>query len=272
MARILGVDIGGTFTDFFLWEEGRLSVYKLPSTPHDPSEAVLRGLEATGWGPEEGGDGSTGATNAGLGRKGPRPALITTKGFRDVLAIGRQTRPKLYDLEPQRSPPIIPDDLRFELAERLDYTGAVLEALDASHVEALLAELERQRVEAVAVCFLFSFQNPTHERLVAEAARRRPFFVCASHEVLPEYREYERTSTTALNAYVGPIMSRYLLRLEEGLSRRGVGRLRVMQSGGGSVGAAAAAALAVRTLLSGPAGGGVGAFETARAAGLSDVI
>jgi N-methylhydantoinase A len=272
MTHVLGVDIGGTFTDFFLWEEGRLSVYKLPSTPHDPSQAVLRGLEATGWRPDEVVHGSTVATNAVLERKGARTALITSKGFRDVLAIGRQARPALYDLEPQRPPPIVPDDLRFEVEERLDYTGAVLEELDLPQAEALLAELEGRDVEAVAISFLFSFQNSKHERLVAEAARKRPFFVCASHEVLPEYREYERTSTTALNAYVGPVMSRYLLRLEEGLSRMGIGRLRVMQSGGGSMGAKAAGALAVRTLLSGPAGGVVGAFETARRAGLGDVI
>ena len=126
MTSVLGVDVGGTFTDFLLWQDGRLRLYKRRSTPHDPSEAVLAGLRETGWSPREVAHGSTVAANAVLDRKGARTALITTEGFRDVLAIGRQTRPDLYQLEPQRLPPIIPDDLRLEVAERLDYQGRVL--------------------------------------------------------------------------------------------------------------------------------------------------
>jgi N-methylhydantoinase A len=272
MASLLGVDVGGTFTDFILWEAGKLSVYKRPSTPDDPSRAVLEGLAEAGWSPEEVVHGSTVATNAVLERRGARTALITTRGFRDVLAIGRQTRPRLYDLEPSRAPPLVPDELRFEVSERLDYTGRVLEALSIDEVEPLLDQLARERVESLAVCFLFSFLNPAHERLVRDAARLRGVLCSASFDVLPEHREYERTSTTVLNAYVAPVMERYLSRLEAGLRRRGTSRLRVMQSNGGSAGAKASGALAVRTLLSGPAGGVAGAFRVAADAGVDRII
>ena len=258
MASVLGVDVGGTFTDFLLWEDGRLLVYKRPSTPDDPSRAVLAGLDETGWTPDEVVHGSTVATNAVLERKGARTALITTRGFRDVLAIGRQTRPKLYDLEPRRPPPLIPDELRLEADERLDHRGRVLQALSSREVEALLDRLLARGVESLAVCFLFSFLRPQHERMVRDAARRRGLPCSASFEVLPEYREYERTSTTVLNAYVAPVVERYLTRLAEGLRSRGVARLRIMQSNGGSARAEVAASLAVRTLLSGPAGGVAG--------------
>lgn len=269
---VLGVDVGGTFTDFLLWQNGRLTVYKRPSTPDDPSRAVLAGLGEVGWVPDEIVHGSTVATNAVLERKGARTALITTKGFRDVLVIGRQTRPKLYDLEPRRPPPLVPDELRLEADERLDHKGRVLQALDPDEVERLLDQLERRRAESLAVCFLFSFLEPAHERLVREAARRRGLAVSASFEVLPEYREYERTSTTVLNAYVAPVMERYLARLAAGLERRGTQRLRVMQSNGGSASARAAGRQAVRTLLSGPAGGVAGAFRVAREAGVDRII
>ena len=260
------MDVGGTFTDFLLWEDGRLSVYKLPSTPDDPARAVLAGLDGAGWTPEEVVHGSTVATNAVLERKGARTALITTKGFRDILAIGRQTRPKLYDLEPRRPPPLVPDELRLEADERLDHRGRVLRDLSPGAVETLLDRLAVLGVESLAVCFLFSFLNPKHERLVRDAARRRGLPCSASFEVLPEYREYERTSTTVLNAYLAPVVERYLSRLADGLKQRGTARLRVMQSIGGSAGAKAAGSLAVRTVLSGPAGGVAGAFRLAREA------
>ena len=286
MASILGVDVGGTFTDFLLWEDGRPLVYKRPSTPDDPSRAVLAGLDEMGWTPDEVVHGSTVATNAVLERKGARTALITTRGFRDVLAIGRQTRPKLYDLEPRRPPPLVPDELRLEANERLDHRGRVLRTLSRREVEALLDRLAGRGVESLAVCFLFSFLNPKHERLVRDAARRRGLPCSASFEVLPEYREYERTSTTVLNAYVAPVVERYLSRLAEelggagrakgpadrGRRARGTVRLRVMQSNGGSARAGAAGALAVRTVLSGPAGGVAGAFRLARAADYGRII
>jgi len=271
----LGVDVGGTFTDFLLWENGRLAVHKRPSTPDDPARAVLEGLAEAGWSPEEVVHGSTVATNAVLERKGARTALVTTRGFRDVLAIGRQTRPKLYDLEPSaRGEPLAPDELRLEADERLDCRGRVLRALDPGEVEALLDRVQRLRVESLAVCFLFSFLDPGHERLVRDAARRRGLPCSASFEVLPEHREYERASTTVVNAYVAPVVERYLGRLSEGLASRSASapRLRVMQSNGGSAGAREAAALAVRTVLSGPAGGVAGAFRIARDAGFDRVI
>ena len=272
MTSVLGVDVGGTFTDFLLWEDGELSVYKRPSTPDDPSRGVLAGLDEAGFSPDEVVHGSTVATNAVLERKGAKTALITTKGFRDVLAIGRQTRPRLYDLEPKRPPPLIPDSLRFELNERLDHHGETLQKLSKRDVEQLLDKLVKRRIDSLAVCFLFSFLNPAHERTVLDAARKRGIACSASFEVLPEYREYERTSTTVLNAYVAPVVERYLSRLSDGLASRGTRTLRIMQSNGGSTRAGATASLAVRTVLSGPAGGVAGAFQVAKAAGHDRII
>jgi len=268
----LGVDVGGTFTDFLLWEDGELRVYKRPSTPDDPSRGVLAGLDEAGWSPEEVVHGSTVATNAVLERKGAKTALITTKGFRDVLAIGRQTRPKLYDLEPRRPPPLIPDALRFEVDERLDHHGDVLVKLTKRDAEATLDRVAKRGVESLAVCLLFSFLNPAHERMVRDAARRRGIPCSASFEVLPEHREYERMSTTALNAYVAPVMERYLDRLGDGLRKRGTFRLRIMQSNAGSARATVASAQAVRTVLSGPAGGVAGAFHIAKDAAVEQII
>jgi N-methylhydantoinase A len=279
---ILGVDTGGTFTDFYLiGDDGSVSVYKRPSTPDDPARAIIEGLaEIIG---EEGGrrkeeeavelvHGSTVATNAIIERKGARTALITTRGFRDVLEIGRQTRPRLYDLSPQREPPLVPEKLRFEATERLDYRGDVLQALDQAEVEALLDRVQATGVESLAVCFLFSFLNPEHERVVEDAARKRGIATSASYEVLPEHREYERTSTTVANAYVAPVMERYLSRLEKDARGHGVKRLRVMSSNGGSISPASAGRLAIRTALSGPAGGVAGAFALAKAAGYDRII
>ena len=272
MGTLVGVDVGGTFTDFLVAREGGLSLHKRPSTPRDPAQAVLAGLEDLGLLPDEVVHGSTVATNALLERKGARAALITTAGFRDVLLIGRGTRPRLYDLEPQRPPPLIPDALRLELRERVDHQGRVLAAPSPEEVARLLDDAAAAGAESLAVCLLHAYRNPEHERLVAAAARARGLPVSVSHEVLPEYREYERTVTTAVNAYVSPVMSRYLDRLGQELARRGVRSLRVMQSNGGSMAAETAGRLAVRTVLSGPAGGVVGALRVARAAGFDRVI
>jgi N-methylhydantoinase A len=270
---ILGVDTGGTFTDFFLIaDNGSIAVYKLPSTRDDPARAILDGLAEMAAQPHDLVHGSTVATNAIIERKGARTALITTRGFRDVLAIGRQTRPRLYDLSPHREPPLVPDDLRFEANERLDHRGEVVQPLDVSEVEALLDRVEATGVESLAVCFLFSFLNPQHERLVADAARKRGVPTSASYEVLPEHREYERTSTTVANAYVAPVMERYLSRLEKDARKHGINRLRVMSSNGGSISPQAAGRLAIRTALSGPAGGVAGAFALASAAGFDRII
>jgi N-methylhydantoinase A len=272
MRSVLGVDVGGTFTDFLLWEDGHLTLYKRPTTPPDPAQGVLLGLEEAGARPGAVVHGSTIATNALIERKGAPTALVTTRGFADVLVIGRQTRPKLYDLHPRRPPPLVPDDWRLEADERLDATGQPLRPLDAEEAEALAEQALRLGAQSLAICFLFSFLNPAHERLVAEAARRRGLFVSPSFEVLPEHREYERTVTTVVNAYLSPVMARYLERLAAGLSERGVERLTVMGSSGGVMSPRAAGRLAVRTVLSGPAGGVVGAFWTARQAGLDHII
>lgn len=269
---VVGVDTGGTFTDFVVLDGERIVVHKELSTPDDPTRAILRGLEALGVHDrlELLVHGSTVATNAVLERKGARTGLLTTAGFRDVLEIGRQNRPRLYDLRQVKPSPLVPREWRLEVRERLDECGRVLVPLNEEDVRQAIGEFRAAGIESVAVCFLFAFANPTHERRAAELLREAGFWVSASHEVLPEYREYERTSTTVLNAYVGPLMGRYLERLASVLPPRVV--LRVMQSNGGVLNSRTAAREAVRTLLSGPAAGVVGARAVAWSAGFDRVI
>ena len=269
----VGVDTGGTFTDFVYDSGGHFEVFKLPSTPSDPSLAIRQGLQqvAAQTGIElesiEVVHGTTVGTNALLQRRGARTALITTKGFEDVLAIGRQARPELYNLNAVRPPALVPDDLRFGLRERVSANGDVLESLDEKELNALVKRLEKRNIESIAICLLFSFVHPDHERRIARAVSSLNIPVSVSHVILPEYREFERTSTVAINAYLQPLMGNYLSRLE-----RNTPRLRVMQSSGGSISASVAAAEPVRTILSGPAGGVVGALRTARAAGFEKII
>ncbi len=270
---VIGIDVGGTFTDIAILREGRLTVHKLPSTPANPSEGVRQGIAEIAEidaGPAEYVHGSTVATNALLEGKGGRTALITTLGFEDVLEIGRQSRSDLYNLELERAPALAPWELRFGLPERVDYTGAILEDLTPEAIETLVALLQDARVDGVAVSFLFSFLNPLHEERLLAALRRLPDppFISISSQVIPEFREYERTSTVVVNSYVGPIMARYLAELEQSLGRG----LRIMQSSGGSITARLAAEQPVRTILSGPAGGVVGAFHTGVQAGYPDII
>ena len=269
----LGVDIGGTFTDFVLVAGGVLSVHKVPTTPSDHAEAFLQGMADLGAAALQGPlvHGTTVATNTLLERKGARTALVTTKGFRDVLEIGRQARPSLYALEPTKPAPLVPAALRFEVDERIDYQGAVLRPLDPDSLSPLVAALKAAGVESVAVCLLFSFLTPDHERAVAAALQAAGLPVSASYLVLPEFREYERTSTTVVNAYVSPVMGRYLTHLEQRLPAE-AGPLRIMQSNGGTITAAAAKAAAARTVLSGPAAGVVGAAYTAGLSGFRDLI
>jgi N-methylhydantoinase A len=264
-----GVDIGGTFTDLVVARDGRLAVYKLPSTPDDYSRAVLDGLAALGAGDGAVSHGSTVATNALLERRGAPTALITTRGFRDVLAIGRQTRPDLYALQPRRPEPLVPRHWRREVRERGAADGSVIEALDLAEAAAVLDALAAEGAESVAICLLFSFARPEHERAIAALAAARGLHVSASSRILPEFREFERTATTVVNAYVGPLMERYVARLAARLPGR---PLRVMQSNGGCIDAATAGREAVRTVLSGPAAGLVGAWGVAQAAGLSRVL
>ena len=247
---VTGIDVGGTFTDFATLADGHLVIYKLPSTPADPSQSMLQGIEHLGIGDGTVVHGSTVATNALLERKGSRTALVTTQGFEDVLEIGRQARSDLYDLLLERPPVLVPRELRFGIRERIDYTGAIVSSPNQEELEALATTLKESGVEAVAVSLLFSFLNPIHEEMLQEAIERldqKPF-LSVSSQVLPEFREYERTSTIVVNAYVGPIMARYLENLQRAL---GTG-LRVMQSSGGSITASLAAQQPVRTVLSGP--------------------
>jgi N-methylhydantoinase A len=283
---LIGIDTGGTFTDLILCiaagDKPRIFTHKVPSTPPDFSAGVLRGLrELLAMSAHATGNtrvseatatrfslvhGSTVATNALLERKGAKTALITTRGFRDVLEIGRQTRGEIYNLNVERPAPLAPRELRLEVTERVDAQGNVLTPLNEAEVERVLDRLQRRGVESVAVCLLFSFLHPPHEQRIAELARKRGFFVSASCEVLPEFREYERTSTTVVNAYVSPVMSRYLTRLESEAQKLGAAHVRIMQSNGGSISAPAAGERAVHTLLSGPAAGVLGALQVARQA------
>jgi N-methylhydantoinase A/oxoprolinase/acetone carboxylase beta subunit len=275
----IGVDTGGTFTDLVMLRDGELAVHKVPSTPDEPARAILSGIEellrrprpraSPGRGRREIVHGSTVATNAVLERRGARVALVTTAGFEDVLAIGRQTRRALYDVFVEAPPPLLAPGMTIGVCERMSAEGRPVEPLTRAELRRVAAAAARSRAEAIAVCLLHSYRNPEHERRLVEALRREGVFVCASHFVLPEYREYERFSTTLLNAYVTPIMARYLTRLERGLGRA---RLQVMQSSGGTMRASAARARAVQTVLSGPAGGVVAVAEMARAAGHARAI
>ena len=267
---VVGVDVGGTFTDFAVLRDGQLEVYKLPSTPSDPSRGILQGVSDLAVGEASFVHGSTVATNALLERRGGRTALVTTHGFEDVLEIGRQARADLYDLGVDRPPALVPSELRFGISERVDQAGSVVTTPRAEDLTKLVSTLDDAQVDGIAVVLLFSFLNPLHEELVAEALaglKSNPF-VSVSSQVVPEFREYERTSTVVVNSYVGPLMSRYISQLEGAL---GSG-LRIMQSSGGSITAQLASNQPVRTILSGPAGGVVGAFHLASQAGYDDVI
>ena len=268
----IGIDTGGTFTDFVVFdpESKHIETFKVLSTPQDPAAAILEGLgRPEGQSARDLVHGSTVATNALLERKGARTALVTTAGFRDVLHIGRQNRPALYDFFADPPAPLVPRQHRLEVAERIDYRGEVVTPLDKAGIEALIAHCRTHEIEAVAVSTLFAFANPAHEQAIAERFRAAGFPVSASHDILPEFREYERTSTTVVNAYVSPVMGRYLGRLETALP---ADRLQVMQSNGGMIGPQQAASEAVRCILSGPAGGLVGAQAVAAAAGFDKVL
>jgi N-methylhydantoinase A len=271
----IGVDVGGTFTDLVAVAGGRVVTAKVPTTA-DQSEAVIHAIEAAGIRPEDVdafSHGTTVATNALLERKGARTALVTTEGFRDVLEIGRQNRPSLYDLTLDRPPALVARDLRFTVAERMGPEGEQ-QCLDDGSVQAAVESLRAAGVESVAVCLLFSYLHPEHERRVGEAVRGAlpDAHVSLSCDVLPEFREYERCSTTAADAYLGPVLGLYLGRLVERCSERGLRAPVVMQSSGGVTDAHAAACGAAAFVLSGPAAGVVGAAEVARAGGFADVL
>ena len=269
---ILGVDVGGTFTDFYFLTDSGLQIHKRPSSPSNPAESILEGIAEMGWQPGEVVHGTTVATNTVLERKGAKVAFVTTKGFKDLLQIGRQARPKIYDLEPTRPPLLVPPALCFEVAERVDYEGNVLEPLRSDGIERLLQDLSAARPDAVAVCLLFAHLNPGHERHIGERLRREGFEVVLSSHVLPEPREYERASTTVLSAYVAPRLRGYLSELEAGLAGLGTSHLSIVQSSGGTVTASQARDLAASTLLSGPAAGVSGAVSIGQRVGLQNLI
>ena len=266
----IGIDTGGTFTDFVRIENGVLVTHKLRTTPDDQSRAILAGISELSR--DTAADivhGSTVATNAVLERKGARVGLVTTAGFEDVIRIGRQTRPELYNIFVPLPRPIVDAALTFGVSERLDADGRVLAPLPDDAVDELPSQLKRAGADVAAVCLLHSYVNPAHEQAIAARLRAAGWLVSVSSEVLPEYREFERWSTTVVNAYVSPLIDRYLARLEQGLLGR---KLAIMQSNGGSISATLARTQAVRTVLSGPAAGVVGAQAVAAAAGFDRII
>ncbi len=321
----VGVDVGGTFTDLVAFDpaSGGLAVVKVPSTPPDFHRAVL---DAVGRAAAAGGPvgavvhGSTVATNALLQRAGEPVAFVTTEGFRDLLLIGRQNRPHLYALRVVRPPPITPEANWFTVRERVDAAGGVVTPLDDGDVDRVVRDVQRRGLRHAAVCLLFSFVNPDHERRVGRALEAAGVTVSLSCDVLPEFREYERASTTAINASLRPTVAEYLRKLSEGLGEQRVlssewgvlsedrtpaspnsqlatqnpqlatqnselktqnselrtqnshPSLSIMHSGGGTLSPGEAAARAAKLVLSGPAGGVIGAAFVARAAGLADVI
>jgi 5-oxoprolinase (ATP-hydrolysing) len=278
LSSILGVDIGGTFTDIVYYipplttdSIGQLIVHKVPSTPKNPAQGLLTGMQDIDAAREcVIVHGSTVATNALLERKGAYATLITSEGFADVLEIGRQDRPALYDIMQVRPPALIPRERRLELPERLDYLGNVLRAPTADEYEKLLLQLRVCNPESIAISLLYSFRNNEHEQVLSRLLHEQfpDVYLSLSSEILPQFREYERTSTVAVNAYVQPIMARYLHNLQEHIH----GPLRIMQSSGGSISASLAAKEPVRTVLSGPAGGVIGAFHIAEIVGHKHII
>ncbi len=267
----MGVDTGGTFTDFVMIDDGVLRIAKRLSTPHNPSAALLAevALHAT---PNILIHGTTVATNALLERRGAITALITTTGFRDVLVIGRGDRPSLYDMHQTRPAPLVPDALRLEVNERTTFDQQTITPLNDADVTALIPLLEAHHVQSIAVCLLHAYANPAHEiRIGALLQAHNPQWqISLSHQIVTEAREYERTATTVVNAYVAPIMSRYLTYLATHLPT--LTRLRIMASDGGSMGVTTAQALPAHTTLSGPAGGIVGAFAVAQQINVAQII
>nr|WP_237685073.1 hydantoinase/oxoprolinase family protein [Szabonella alba] len=282
---IVGCDVGGTFTDFCAKEisTGRSVVHKRPSTPVDPSQAILSGLreltDLHGIAPADisrFAHGTTVATNALLQRKGARVAVVTTHGFRDLLEIGRQTRPLIYDLQADAPPALANRSLRFEIAERIGPQGQVITALTDAAIQDLVEEVRTvDGIEAIAVCLIFSYLNPAHEDRVAAALRTAfpGIFVTVSSEVQPEFREYERFSTTLINAFLQPEVTRYMDRLQaEVRTVAPAADFGIFQSSGGLMKVERAAQLPVRTALSGPAAGAVGASGAGALSGLGDII
>jgi N-methylhydantoinase A len=277
---LLGVDVGGTFTDAVLLDGGDVHTAKVPTTPRQEStgvmravEAVLRRAGATARDIDVFAHGMTVGTNALLEERGARTALVATRGFADLLEIGRQDRPHLYRLCAPKPAPLVEDELHFEAAERIGPDG-VVEPLADDEPARLAAAIEASGAEAVAICLLFSYLDPSHEQRIADELRERlpGVHVSASHEVLPRFREYERCSTTVVDAYLSPLLGRYLGRLGEAAEKVGLPRPLVMSSSGGVAPAAEAARAGAWSVLSGPAGGAVGAGLLAQLSGKGNAL
>jgi N-methylhydantoinase A len=271
----IGVDTGGTFTDCVILQRGEVKILKVFSTPDDASRGILEGVRRLAQPLRPAGSldiihGTTVGTNSLLERRGARVALVTTAGFEDLFEIGRQARPRLYDLEARHAPPLVPRDLRIGIEERTAASGKILQRPSAAAIARLARKLKRLNADSIALCFLFSHLNPENERVVSAALRALQLPVSVSHEILPEFREYERLATVVINAYLIPRMGEYLERLERGAGE--AGRVYVMQSSGGITTAQRAAREPVRTILSGPAGGVVASTWFARQLGLSRAI
>ena len=272
---LLGVDVGGTFTDAVLLDSGAVHAAKVPTTPREESVGVMRAVEAvldragaTSSDIDAFAHGMTVGTNALLEERGARTALVATAGFADLLEIGRQDRPELYRLCTPKPAPLVDPELKFEAAERVSASG-VVEPLGEDEPERLAAAIEAGGAESIAVCLLFSYLDPGHERAIATRLRERlpGVHVSVSHEVLPRFREYERCSTTVIDAYLSPLLGRYLGRLGEAAAEAGLPQPLVMSSAGGVAPAEEAARAGAWSVLSGPAGGAVGAGLLARASG-----
>jgi N-methylhydantoinase A/oxoprolinase/acetone carboxylase beta subunit len=267
----IGVDAGGTFTDFIvLYDDGRLETFKMRSNPHAPADVILAGIErAAGKIKAEVVHGSTVATNALLERKGAKTAFVTTEGFEDLIEIGRQNRAELYNLMPAPRRLLVQREMCFGVKERVYFDGTVARKPTPAEWKRVAARLKKSGAKSIAVCFLHAYQNSANEKAAAKMLAQAGIYLCTSHEISPEIREYERGSTTLVNAYVGPLMESYLSQLERSPQGR---RIAIMQSNGGFLSARDARRNAVRTVLSGPAGGLVGALETARASGFTRVL
>ncbi len=280
MSLRIGIDIGGTFTDLVVLDEatGAVANAKALSTPRELLQGVLRTIEGAGVDLAAGGlviHGTTVAINALLERKGARTALLTTEGFRDVLEIGRGNYTRMYDVLYRRPEPLVRRGLRLEVSERMDARGAVLRALDDDALRASLGRLAGEGIESLAIVLLFSYRNPAHERRAAEiAAELLPgVSISVSHRITQEWREYERTSTTVVNAYIQPTMERYLGALDRGLRDRGFGgRLLITQSNGGAFSLDAALSRPVHSIESGPAAGATGCARLASVLGMDRLI
>jgi N-methylhydantoinase A len=284
MRYLIGVDVGGTFTDLTLVDVAaqRVAIHKVLSTPADPSRAIMTGVtellsrEHVDFSRVDYfGHGTTVATNALIEKKGAKTGLLVTAGFKDLLEIGRQTRPALYDLHKEKPTPLVPGHLRKEIPERVYHNGNARMPIDAGALKQAIAELRAEGVQSVAICFLFSFVNPEHEKAALDAVRALfpEAFVTASHQVVPEFREFARLSTTVLNAYLGPVMRRYLSNLQNSVHQAGIRQdPYITQSNGGILSLQESIQSPVRTTVSGPSAGVMAATYVGRLVGLNSLI